>query len=204
MRRPDLHSRLVRWLKILLPLVALALLSTLFVVSGRIDPDAAIPFAEVDVNDRIREPRMTAPDFAGITSDGGALEVTAAEAVPGAAVAQGREDPEARLVAARLTPPDGAAMDLAAREVVVDRAAGLIRLAGDVEMLAAAGYRIESEAVDLQSDRTGLVSPGPVFGEGPPGTLWSNTMALTRDPAAPDDFVLLFTGGVKLIYLPAK
>nr|WP_232014486.1 hypothetical protein [Cereibacter sphaeroides] len=84
--RPDnLHSRLVSWLKVVLPLAALAILSTLFLVARTINPDDAIPYADVDVADRVREPRITAPTWAGITSDGAALSVEAAAARPGQA-----------------------------------------------------------------------------------------------------------------------
>ena len=72
----DSHSRLVGWLKVALPLTALALLSTLFLVARKIDPEAALPYAEVDVAERIREPRMTAPTYAGVTEDGATLTIT--------------------------------------------------------------------------------------------------------------------------------
>ena len=49
MARVDRHTRLVGWLKVALPLTALAILSTLFLVARRIDPEAALPYAEVDV-----------------------------------------------------------------------------------------------------------------------------------------------------------
>ena len=42
----DSYSRLVQIGKIVLPLVALGILSTLFLFSGEVDPEAAIPFAE--------------------------------------------------------------------------------------------------------------------------------------------------------------
>ena len=48
----DRHSRVVSWLKVLFPLIALALLSTLFLLSRAIDPGQAIPFAEKEVQDR--------------------------------------------------------------------------------------------------------------------------------------------------------
>ena len=57
----DRHTQVVGWLKVALPLLALAVLATLFLLSDRIDPDAALPYAEVDVAERAREPRMTAP-----------------------------------------------------------------------------------------------------------------------------------------------
>ena len=57
MARADFHSRLVGWLKVVLPLAALAILSTLFLLADLIDPTAAIPYAEVDVEDLARDPR---------------------------------------------------------------------------------------------------------------------------------------------------
>jgi lipopolysaccharide export system protein LptC len=49
MARADAHTRVVGWLKVALPLIALALLATLFLLADRIDPDDALPYAEVDV-----------------------------------------------------------------------------------------------------------------------------------------------------------
>jgi lipopolysaccharide export system protein LptC len=84
MARRDRHSRVVGWLKVALPLAALAILSTLFLLSDRIDPEDALPYAEVDVEELAREPRMTAPTYAGMTTDGAALSLTAVEARPSA------------------------------------------------------------------------------------------------------------------------
>ncbi len=53
-----------------MPLAALAILSTLFLVARTIDPSDAIKFTDLDVEDRLRDPRMTAPTYAGVTSDG--------------------------------------------------------------------------------------------------------------------------------------
>ena len=77
--RVDRHTRLVGWLKVILPLTALAILSTLFLVARRVDPEAALPYAEVDVEDLAREPRMTAPTYAGTTEDGAALTLSASD-----------------------------------------------------------------------------------------------------------------------------
>ena len=77
MARADTHTRVVGWLKVALPLMALAVLSTLFLVADQIDPEDALPYAEVDVEDLAREPRMTMPSYAGITTDGAALSLTA-------------------------------------------------------------------------------------------------------------------------------
>ena len=96
----DTHSRMVFLLKVILPLAALAILSTLFLISRTIDPSAAIPYATVDVADRIREPRMTAPAYAGVTADGASLTVTADQASPDTGAASA--------LRAELKTPDGA------------------------------------------------------------------------------------------------
>ena len=105
----DGHSRLVGWLKVALPLLALAILSTLFLVARTIDPEAAIPYAEVDIAERIREPRMTAPAYAGVTKDGATLTLTADEARP-----EAEGDGSAVKVHAQLATPDGARTALTA------------------------------------------------------------------------------------------
>ena len=46
------HTRIVRWLKVALPLAALALLSTLFLVSNRIGGDIDLPYSEGEIEDR--------------------------------------------------------------------------------------------------------------------------------------------------------
>ena len=43
------RTRIVRWLRVLLPLAALAILSTLFLFSRRPEEDSRIPYAQVDL-----------------------------------------------------------------------------------------------------------------------------------------------------------
>jgi len=74
------YSRVVAWLKVIFPLSALALLSTLFLFARSIDPEQSIPFADVDVKELAREPRITAPEFSGMTADGAAITISAATA----------------------------------------------------------------------------------------------------------------------------
>ena len=49
------YSRFVALAKVVLPLAALRLFATLFLIARQIDPDAAIPFAEVDVEQFARD-----------------------------------------------------------------------------------------------------------------------------------------------------
>ena len=55
----DGYSALVAWLKTLLPIAALGLLSTIFLFSGKVDVTQSLPYAEHNVAEIIREQRIT-------------------------------------------------------------------------------------------------------------------------------------------------
>ena len=196
----NLHSRLVAWLKIGLPFAALALLSTLFLVSRTIDPSDAIPYADVDVEDRIREPRMTAPAYAGVTSDGAALTVTAAEARPEEEGSAG----SAQALRAELSLPDGGRAELVAASGNLDATARLLTLQGGVQITTSSGYTITSNEMTAALDRTEVKSASTLAATSPMGQITAGSMALTEDPATPGAYLLLFNDRVKLIYQPAE
>lgn len=198
MARMDRHTRLVGWLKVALPLTALAILSTLFLVARRIDPEAALPYAEVDVEDLAREPRMTAPTYAGTTADGSALTLTADEARPGS---EGVSTQAAGL-RLELATPDGGRTDLLAASAVMDDASRQVLLSGGVVVTTSTGYRLETAELVAKLDRTGLESRSPVVATGPAGEIRADGMVLGQDIRTPGSYVLVFKGGVRLVYQP--
>jgi len=198
MARVDRHTRLVGWLKVALPLTALAILSTLFLVARRIDPEAALPYAEVDVEDLAREPRMTAPTYAGTTEDGAALTLSASEARPEADGAPAK----AAGLRLELATPDGGRMDLLAAEAVMEDAARQLLLSGGVTLTTSSGYRLETAEVAAKLDRTGLESRTPVLATGPAGEIRADGMSLRQDNLTPGAYVLAFKGNVRLVYQP--
>ncbi len=194
----DRHTRVVGWLKVALPLLALVILSTLFLVSRTIDPMDAIPYAEVDVADRIREPRMTAPAYSGVTSDGAAVSLTASEARP----ADDATGASAKAIRADMATPDGATTQFRAETADLDATAHRLTLGGGVQIETSTGYKVQAEALTLALDRTGAQSQGAVQAEGPPGAITAGAMEIRQDPAAPGSYVLLFNNRVTLIYQP--
>ena len=194
----NLHSRLVAVLKVALPLVALAILSSLFMLSGPIDPEDAIPYAEVDVAARLREPRMTDAGFAGVTADGASLMLSAAEARPGAGGGN------AKIVLGTLQTSDGGVTELAAAAVQLDAAANMIELSEGVEMRSSAGYVISAPDMGVATDRTYAESRGAVSAVGPMGQLTADHMELSAQEGVPDSYVLVFNGKVRLLYMPDR
>ncbi len=205
-RRDNFHSRLVFWLKILLPLSALAILSTLFMVSRSLNPEDAIPYANVDIADRVREPRVTAAVFAGMTADGAALTIKAAQAKPG--VSGTADAGHASDLSGLLETPDGARTDLAAEAAQLDQAARVMNLSGGVVVTNSAGYRIAMPGMAVQLDDTGLDSTGAVTATGPVGQITADAMHLGRaDPDASANkpaYLLVFKGNVRLLYQPVN
>jgi lipopolysaccharide export system protein LptC len=194
------HSRLVIWAKVTLPLLALALLATMFLFSRKIDPADAIPYAEVDVEERAREPRLTEPTYAGVTADGSALAIAATEARPESATGIST----ATAIVGRLDMPDGGSVDMVAANGVMDSEAGLMTMDGGVNITTTNGYTIITDALIARLDQTGLSSPGAITATGPVGRISADQMMLTQDPKTPGSYLLVFTGRVKVLHIPTE
>ena len=195
--RDNLHSRLVAILKVVLPLIALALLSTLFLFSRKIDPEDAIPYATVDVEDRLRDPKMTSAGFAGMTKDGASLTLSAAEARPAT------EGGSLKLVVGALETPDGVKTELAATAVALDTTAQMIELTDGAELRASNGYVVQAQGLGVATDRTYIESRGAVSAQGPVGQLTAEHMLLSQQGNA-GAYVLVFNGKVRLLYQPQR
>ncbi len=195
------YSRFVAWAKVILPLAALALFATMFLIARQIDPDAAIPFAEVDVERYAREARIGAPRFSGVTEDGTVVSLSAEVARPDLAVSS-RMTVEG--LDAQMTLPDGSSVAASAGSGAIDSAAQSLELGSDVTVTTSSGYRIEAEALIANLSRTELVSDGPVTAEGPLGRLEAGSMVLQASPSAPGAYLLVFKDGVRLVYQPVE
>jgi len=219
LRADNRYSRFVALAKIILPLAALGLLSSLVLFSRSVDHDSAIPYAEVDVEELARGQGIGAPTYSSVTGDGAAITVRAVTARPNLA---NPSQASATGLTARISMPDGATIDVSASDGAIDTAASTVDLRRDVTIVTSTGYRITTDALATRTDRTQLVSPGRIVADGPMGHLEAGRMELTQGTAdgqiAPDDagarpadaaaetdgYVLLFQGGVKLVYEPGN
>ncbi|MDZ4310462.1 MAG: hypothetical protein U1A24_07880 [Cypionkella sp.] len=195
--RDKWHSRLVAVLKVLLPLIALVLLSTLFLFSRKINPEDAIPYAAVDVEDRLRDPKMTDAGFAGMTSDGASLSITAGEAKPTA------EGGSLKLVQGLLQTPDGTKTELASAAVALDTAQKMIELTDGAELRSSNGYVVQAQGMGVATDTTRIESRGPISAMGPGGQLTADHMLLSQQGTA-GPYLLVFNGKVRLLYQPGR
>lgn len=199
-RGDNFHTRLVNWAKIILPLVALGLLSTIFLLSQKVDLSDRIPFADVDLAQRAHDQGATNPSFAGVTLGGEEISFRASSVRPDP---DDRERVLAQNAAATLRLNGGGVVDIAALRGEANQLRMTARLEGDVQVITTTGYDIRTEAIDTRFDTLFAETPGPVSGTGPPGALSAGRMILMSDPETGAAH-LQFTDGVKLVYNPAK
>ena len=196
----NFHSRLVAWMKIILPLVALGLLSTLFLISRNVDPTKNIPVTNIDLEQRADDLGATNPSFAGVTDRGHQVSVLADQAKPDAG------DPEhlmARTVVAQLRLTSGTVIDITSERAEMNQGTLTANLEGDVHVVTTDGYDLTTERLNTRLDSLFAETPGPVQGAAPVGTIEAGRMLLqtNEDTGAAH---LLFTDGVKLLYTPQK
>jgi len=186
------YSTLVAWMKIILPLVAIGVLSTLFLFAGRPDPEDALIVSDIDVAELADEQRLGRPRFAGLLEGGQSLRFTAERAAP---LADSTDLFAAEDVAVRVTLSLGLEALVDAQSALVDMNAQIAELSGGVVIRRTDGLRLQTQAMTL-----GLASlsaeSGAVEIIGPGLTLDAAAMRVSGD--AQFDF----TGGVRVIYTP--
>jgi len=196
--RDGFHSRLVAWLKILLPLAALALLSTLFLLSRGQDHSGVLPFSQIGLQERAREEIIAAPRFSGATTRGDLISFVAETARP---------DPDLDNVAhasnldAKIDLTSGTHISFQSANARLDSQNEEAELMGGVVITSSTGYSLHSDNLKTKMSEIGAETAGPVYGEGPAGTVEAGKMLLTTDPGS-NEVQLLFTNGVKLVYQP--
>lgn len=195
------YSRLVAILKVALPLLALGLLSTLFLVSHRItDSTASIPFAELDLAQRAREQQITAPFFSGRTTAGHLVAFAAESARPDP------DDParsSATKMDARIDFSDGSQITIASETATIDNSTHTATLEGGVLIISSAGYDIRTRVMIAHMREGRLITPEKVSGTGPGGTFEAGRMEVHSNDTD-GETTLFFSDGVKLIYAPVN
>lgn len=193
----NLHSNLVTWGKIILPVAALGLLSTLFLFSRAANDTSEIPFAEIDA--LAREQRITAPHFSGVTTEGAILQIAADSAQP-----QGGSLQTLVITGPRLTldAPDGTKLNIVAGEGSINGETQVAQLTGLARLETSSGFLMETAGLVANLETGEVHSLGPLeirtpFGEASAGQV---RIHVAKDGTGQQ---MHFTEGVKLVYTPA-
>ncbi|MCV6825542.1 MULTISPECIES: LPS export ABC transporter periplasmic protein LptC [Halocynthiibacter] len=191
------YSRFVAVAKVALPLFALGVLSTVFLVAKPIDPSKAIPYAEVDVEELAREKGMTSPEYAGITRDGAAIIVTADTAKPDQA--RGNKLVHTEQLYATIDLKDGDQVNIESPIGVLNSVKEKANLTGGVILRNSQGYTVRSQMMDASLTDATVETQTPVTADGPLGNLSAGKMKLSF---VKEKYLLVFQNDVKVIYDP--
>jgi lipopolysaccharide export system protein LptC len=189
------RSRIVAWLRVILPLTALAILSVLFLLGRKPDPEASIPYADVDRRELAGRQLVTSPHYAGVTEDGTRISVTGDEAVPG-------KDGGGSATAVHMTllARDGRAADVraGAASFVGDQ----VWLGESARMTTADGWVLTAPEFLGSTSAGTVVANSDVHVLAPFGELTAGRAEFRPLGDGSGDHVLDLNGGVRLIYRP--
>ena len=192
----EFYTRFVGWMKVILPLVALGLLSTLFLLSKSVDTTGDLPIAEVDLEQRAQDQGATDPSFAGVAPDGEQVMFRAKTVRPDPA----REDYVlADDVTAELILNGGGVINITGDSGEANQNLMVAQIKGDVRIVTSTGYDLRTDQIDGAFETLSAQTAGRVVGNGPPGDLDAGQLEI-RSNEETGNMHLLFTEGVKLIY----
>ncbi|MGJ8621886.1 MAG: hypothetical protein ACSHW1_03855 [Yoonia sp.] len=192
----SLHSQVVAWAKIILPLSALALLSTLFLFARQTTEPTDTALAQAE--EIAREQKVTAPEFAGVADDGSVIVVVAKSVQP---------DPQRVDTIAlddiwmRLDATDGSFMEVDAIAGEVDGRTRIARFLGLARLETSSGYQMETNGLTAELDTGLVVSDGLLEVHAPFGELTAGMVTFQTETQEAGQ-QMLFTNGVRLLYTP--
>jgi len=199
-RRVRNYSRVVAWMKVLLPLGAVALIAAIF-VTARDKGDLTKIFTAEELATLGAGLRLDSPRFAGVTERGEPFAIRADWALPDSAMPRfiDLERPEGEIEL-----NDGRTIAARAATGQMHRAEKILVLEGGVVLDTSDGYHVETEMVELDLDAKTAIAPGPVIGTGPRGQIHAGSF---RAVAGEDSIVagkIWFENRVRLVFIPGK
>lgn len=190
------RSRVVAWLKIVLPLTALVLLSTLFLLA-RERPTQGVAATSLLTEGGVAREGIAKPIFSGTNMRGDLMTITAERVQLGVA-----ESVSAEAVQTILILNDGSRLEIRAGSAIVEPAQTAVRLQNTVTVSSSAGYDVTAPSMMATIDPVRAEAAGPIQATGPAGTLTAGAMALQTDGSGDGQNRLVFTDGVRVVYTP--
>jgi len=191
----NLYSQFVGFLKIILPLAALALMSTVFLFARAPTQETAIPYAEIE--EIAREPRLSGAQFSGVADDGSVIEINAGTTRPNGDLMM------IESLSATIESVSGVHIDIRAGTGEIDTASRVARLTGLARVETSNGYEMETTGITANLTTGKIVSDGAIEIQAPFGSLTAGQMII-ETPEGNDNQVMLFQNGVRLVYTPKQ
>lgn len=198
---PGLYTRMVRALKLGLPIAALSLLAAVFLVSREDEIEGGLIFSNADLEAMGTGLRVTNPNFSGSSTRGDIYDFVAASVVPQdlamtvAAIAD---------LSGTIRFAGGSMLDLIAAEADFDMENQTMVLSDGIELQTSNGYTASAGRVDVDLTQATLVGTGGVTASGPMGDIEAERLEMNPITrlGLESDAVVTFIGGVRLRYIP--
>ena len=192
----DSYSAFVVWVKTLLPIVALGLLSTIFLFSGKVDVTQSLPYAKLNIAEIVREQRITKPYFSGVSDNGTEITLSAAYA------SSDKQDSDILNItdlSIILTSENAKTVRITAGLGVLDAAKQKAIVSRNVYLTVMPDFWLKTNGLTVDLKR-GVATADTVFQSITAlGTIDAGNMLVKM---ITNDQQIVFTNGVRLIYYP--
>jgi lipopolysaccharide export system protein LptC len=189
------YSKFVGFLKITLPLAALALMSTVFLFARAPTQDSAVSYAKIE--EIAREPRLSGAQVSGVADDGSVIQLTAETARPLGDVLL------VETMFASIDVVNGTHIDIRAGRGEINNATRIARLTGLARIETSNGYEMETAGITANLTTGQITSDGALEIQAPFGSLTAGQMII-ETPEGMGGQVMLFQNGVRLVYTPQQ
>ena len=192
----DSYSAFVVWVKTLLPILALGMLSTIFLFSGKVDVTQSLPYAKLNIAEIVREQRITKPYFSGVSYNDTEITLSAAYASSDTQNADILNITDLSII---LTSAHAKTVRITAGLGTLDATKQKVTVSKDVYLTAMPDFWLKTNSltVDLQQ---GVATADTMFQSVTAlGTINAGNMIVKT---ITNDQQIIFTNGVRLIYYP--
>ena len=186
------YSYFVFFAKIFLPISALLILSTLFLLVKFSDSSQIVSISDIGTDRDIANQKITSPIYSGLTDDASILEFSSRTISPGIL---NSKKVYAKDVVAKITTPNGSIYEVYSKKGSYNDKTSTVDLKKDVIVHMPEGYKIFTDNLSTHIKKTLLESPTPIVAESPLGILKAGNMLIIEKN---NQHLLIFKKGVTL------
>lgn len=189
---------MVTTLKIGLPMVALGLLVSMFLMSKKIPELTEIPFSQRELIERSKGQQMSTPYYLGVTGSGDRISIAANSLKPDDT---NSSNAFADQISYKILTKDGVTIHLFSDSGFLYDDTEMVVMEGSVSVISTDGYQLNASKIDAKLDQTWVFAQGPIQGSVPSGRLEAGSLEIVRSTET-EALSFHFKGGVKMIYVP--
>ncbi len=193
-RGHDRYSKTVAWLKILLPMLALVVLATVFLLTGEEGFEAGFGFSQADIDTLESGSFLRRTQIDGVTTKGEAFLLVAERIAP---KPDDRNQVVVSAFSGRFTLAGGEELRLQAKTALLDITAQTVLLETGGRVMTPDGNLAEVERMLIRLE-TGEMSGRGIVADGPLGRISADRFRIVSDED--ENRVLWFENNVRMTY----